>query len=156
MSNRYEFLSKLKRKSIEGILGFKRSNLRPFYNSHIVLENGYNMSVQCGYYYYSTPKEDMKNIKNYTAFEVACFDNRSNWIAVRLQRWGNRWRERYDGFMPDELFNIVDGHARVQYPCIMPYLPIEEVESLYQYLKRQKRKFVIIEKYKKPKYEEQD
>src|ERR1035437_4616743 len=82
---RYEFIRFLKRKSIEFILGFKGSNLVPLFNEHIVFENGYQMSIQCGYYSYSRPKKNLKNLKDYSNFEVALFDNKSKWIVVRLK-----------------------------------------------------------------------
>lgn len=154
-----EFLRFLKR--AENPIGYNLllDKMVPVFNDHIVLENGYYMSIQCGFHSYSTPKKNLKSLKVYSAFEVACFDNKNNWIIVRPKEWKEEWACRYDN-VPMKAFDTLngtqEGHINMG-SCIMPYLAKEEVEHLYQYLKKQKRKFVIVEKHKpnkEEKYEE--
>lgn len=149
---RYEFLSKLKRASSPFEMGLLPDSLRPMLNHFIIFENGYRMSVQCGWNCYSTPKKNLKNLTKYKAFEVACFDNRDNWIVVKLMDWGESWKRKYDGYIPEDALSGKDeGHFIAQDSsgtAPMPYLLIDDVELIYKYLKSQKRKFVIIEKHK--------
>ena len=155
----FEFLRMLKRSKnpLDAVpLSREMKKSMPVFNDYIVLENGYHMSIQCGRHSYSNPRRNLENLKDYIAFEVACFDMNNDWIVIKLRNWGVDWGGIYEGGAPTELFKIKEGHVTVQRGGIMPYLPKEDVELLYQYLKRQKRKFVITEKYKKHKFEDEE
>ena len=158
---KYEFLSKLHRASeatfeIMSGFGVLDYDMIPMFNEHIVFDNGYHISIQSGKHSYSTPKKNLPDIRDYSDFEVMCFDMCENSLVIKLKKWKNNWTCKYGTgcTIPDEFCNIEEGHFKSSECCILPYLPAKDVDLLYHYLKKQKRKFVITEKYKK-QYEEQ-
>src|ERR1044072_2304371 len=81
-----------------------------FFNDGIQFENGYVISIQASRTHYCKPKENLADISQYDAFEVACFSPAGEF------------------FVPEKYADRFSGE-------IAGYISSETVEGIYQHLK---------------------
>jgi len=54
------------------------------WRSQTDLDNGFKVSVVAGVFAYSTPREDLSDPQDYSAYEIAIFDSEGEWATRKF------------------------------------------------------------------------
>ena len=82
----------------------------------------YELSIQASEHHYSYPKETLNNLFDYEDMEVAIFKN-NEFVNIEEDSFFNEWEYK------EEFLKSYDG-------MVGAYMPIEIIQSLYNYLEK--------------------
>lgn len=86
--------------------------------NRIICGNGFELSVQAGEYHYSTPRIDNAGRENYTAWEIAIFEN-DEWVVP----------------INDKRFTSIAEHFDTSgITAVAAYVPTANVQEIYEML----------------------
>jgi hypothetical protein len=79
--------------------------------ARIPLKDGHAMSIIAGKHAYSSPREDLQNVKDYDLFEIAVFDNAGDFVTYRFATECTK-DDGVKGWVPrEEILEIIKNHG---------------------------------------------